>query len=42
MHDLKRKGVSDAQGDKLTASGHRSSAMLKIYDVLPLRAKSTR
>jgi integrase len=42
MHDLKRKGVSDAKGDKLAASGHRSAAMLKIYDVLPIQATPTR
>lgn len=33
IHDLKRKGVSDTKGDKLKASGHRSAAMLKVYDV---------
>lgn len=42
LHDLKRKGVSDATGDKLTASGHRSPAMLKVYDVLPLKADPTK
>jgi integrase len=42
LHDLKRKGVSDADGDKLAASGHRSAAMLKVYDVLPLRVAPTR
>jgi integrase len=41
-HDLKRTGVSDAKGDKLAASGHRSAAMLKIYDVLPSRVEPTR
>lgn len=41
-HDLKRAGVSDYDGDKLAASGHRSLAMLRVYDVLPSRAKSTR
>jgi site-specific recombinase XerD len=33
FHDLKRKGVSDATGDKLEASGHRTASMLNIYDV---------
>ncbi|TRW90837.1 integrase [Candidatus Methylobacter oryzae] len=33
FHDLKRKGVSDSEGDKLKASGHRNASMLKIYDV---------
>lgn len=35
FHDLKRKGVSDTKGDKLKASGHRSVAMLGVYDVRP-------
>lgn len=42
LHDLKRKGVSDTTGDKLAASGHRSAAMLRIYDVLPASAPATR
>ena len=42
IHDLKRAGVSDARGDKLAASGHRSMAMLKVYDVLPSKSPATR
>jgi integrase len=42
IHDLKRAGVSDAKGDKLAASGHRSAAMLRVYDVLPAKAPATR
>jgi integrase len=42
IHDAKRKGVSDAEGDKLAASGHRSMAMLRVYDVLPASAPATR
>lgn len=42
LHDMKRKGVSDAEGDKLAASGHRSAAMLRVYDVLPATAPATR
>lgn len=42
LHDLKRKGVSDAEGDKLAASGHRSAAMLRVYDVLPATAPATK
>ncbi|MFD2112065.1 site-specific integrase [Thiorhodococcus fuscus] len=42
IHDCKRKGVSDAEGDKLAASGHRSAAMLRVYDVLPAKAPATR
>lgn len=33
FHDLKRRGVSDAEGDKLQASGHKSASMLAVYDV---------
>jgi integrase len=33
FHDLKRKGVSDTEGDKQRASGHRTASMLNIYDV---------
>jgi hypothetical protein len=33
FHDLKRKGVSDTTGNKLDASGHRTAAMLNVYDV---------
>jgi hypothetical protein len=32
FHDLKAKGVSDAKGDKLKASGHKSHRMLNTYD----------
>jgi len=42
FHDLKRKGISDTEGDKLKASGHRSAAMLNIYDVKPDKVKPTR
>lgn len=31
-HDLKRKGISDAQGDKRKAAGHRSPQMTANYD----------
>jgi len=33
FHLLKRKGMSDTEGDKLKASGHRNASMLNIYDV---------
>jgi site-specific recombinase XerD len=33
FHDLKRKGVSDTEGDKQKASGHKNARMLQIYDV---------
>jgi integrase len=42
IHDIKRKGISDFEGDKLAASGHRSASMLKVYDVLPSKAPATR
>lgn len=36
MHDLKRRGVTDTtgtRGEKQQASGHRSEAMLDVYDL---------
>ena len=36
LHDLKRRGITDTQGtrhDKREASGHRSDAMMDIYDL---------
>jgi hypothetical protein len=33
FHDLKRKGVTDAKGDKLAGSGHKSAQMLGTYDM---------
>ena len=35
LHDLKRKGITDTLGtraDKQEASGHKSEAMMDIYD----------
>ena len=32
FHDLKAKGVSDFEGDKLQASGHKTQSMLNVYD----------
>jgi site-specific recombinase XerD len=40
FHDLKRKGVTDTEGNKQEASGHRSAAMLNIYDVKPIIVKA--
>jgi len=42
IHDLKRKAVSDFQGDKLKASGHRDPKMLEIYDVKVEEVEATR
>ena len=36
IHDLKRQGITDTPGtryDKQEASGHKSSAMMDIYDL---------
>ncbi|MDD5276220.1 MAG: hypothetical protein PHR16_09075 [Methylovulum sp.] len=35
FHDLKAKGISDTEGDKQVASGHRSSAMVDVYNRKP-------
>ena len=32
FHDLKAKGVSDFEGDKRRAAGHRSVQMAEVYD----------
>ncbi|MGZ8213511.1 MAG: tyrosine-type recombinase/integrase [Methylosarcina sp.] len=32
FHDLKARGVSDTEGDKQKASGHKSASMLAVYD----------
>lgn len=40
FHDLKRKGVTDTTGNKQEASGHRTAAMLNIYDVQPALVKA--
>lgn len=31
-HDLKAKGISDSEGDKQQASGHKTAAMVAVYD----------
>lgn len=41
FHDLKSKGVSDAKGDKLEASGHRDAKMLRVYDRKKLTVEAT-
>ena len=33
LHDLKKKGISDYEGNKIAASGHRSQSMMSIYDL---------
>lgn len=42
FHDLKAKGVSDFEGDKLSASGHKDGKMLKVYDRKKHEIESTR
>lgn len=42
FHDLKAKGVTDTEENKLAASGHRDPKMLAVYDRLPSRVKATR
>lgn len=39
LHDLKAKGVTDTEGDKQTASGHRTRQMVDVYDRLPAIVK---
>lgn len=42
FHDLKAKGVSDFEGDKQAASGHRTLAQVATYDRSKKRVKPTR
>jgi len=32
LHSLKHRGVTDSQGDKKRNSGHKTDAMLHVYD----------
>ena len=41
FHDLKAKGVSDFEGDKKSASGHKTEAMVAIYDRKRKEVEST-
>ncbi|MBU0730404.1 MAG: hypothetical protein KKA70_11745 [Proteobacteria bacterium] len=42
FHDLKAKGVSDFEGDKQLASGHKTAAMVEVYDRKPKNVNATR
>jgi site-specific recombinase XerC len=46
LHDLKRKGITDTNGtraDKQDASGHKSAAMMDVYDLsVPVVQPSTK
>lgn len=39
FHDLRRRGITDAGGDK-KFSGHRSDAQAARYNVKPIRSPS--
>lgn len=41
-HDLKAKGVSDFEGDKQLAGGHKTNAMVAVYDRKLKTVKATR
>ncbi|WP_372363848.1 tyrosine recombinase XerC [Xanthomonas sp. NCPPB 3583] len=41
IHGLKHRGVTDTQGDKKTASGHKTDAMAYLYDHSLLSVQST-
>ena len=32
LHSLKQRGVTDTKGDKKEASGHKTDAMMHVYD----------
>jgi hypothetical protein len=32
LHRLKHRGVTDTKGDKKEASGHKTDAMMHVYD----------
>lgn len=40
-HDIKARGVSNFDGDKLAASGHKDAKMLKVYDRKKMSVKAT-
>lgn len=45
FHDVKRRGITDHQGntsDKMDASGHKSLAMMNVYNVKPTKVKPTK
>ena len=42
FHDLKAAGVSDFEGDKQAASGHKTAAMVATYDRKRKRVKATK
>ena len=42
FHDLKAKGVTDFDGDKQKAAGHKSARMAEAYNRKPEKTPSTR
>ncbi len=42
FHDIKAKGVSDFDGDKKAASGHKSESMVRVYDRKRKSVKATK
>lgn len=42
FHDLKAKGISDFAGDKQRAGGHRTAAMVAVYDRKKIEIDPTR
>ena len=41
FHDLKARGVSDFEGNKQDASGHKTASMVAVYDRKPKKVKAT-
>ena len=42
FHDLKRRAISDHEGDKQAFSGHKEARMLSVYDVSEKEVEATR
>lgn len=42
FHDLKRRAISDYEGDKQAFSGHKEARMLNVYDVQEKEVEATR
>lgn len=42
FHDLKKKSISDFDGDKMAASGHRTHSMVNLYDLSIITVPPTR
>jgi len=42
FHDLKAKGITDFDGDKQKAAGHKSARMAEVYNRKPEKVPSTK